>query len=93
MPKSMQSSRQSRGVCQVCQTRQRVRDESTHRCCQYRTYKVEGPNQEWLCWTKKEQGGSGRSYPKVSSPGGRSSAKASSPDARYDGGGSARCRR
>jgi hypothetical protein len=28
----------------VCQTQQHAGDEHTHRCCQYQTYKVEGPN-------------------------------------------------
>ena len=31
------------GAGSVCQTQQRVGDESTHRCCQYRAYKGEGP--------------------------------------------------
>jgi len=33
-----------RGVGWVCQSQQRIGDESTRRCCQYRAYKVEGPN-------------------------------------------------
>ena len=33
-----------RGMGWVCQSQQRIGDESTRRCCQYRAYKVEGPN-------------------------------------------------
>ena len=33
-----------RGVGWVCQSQQRIGDESTRRCCQYRMYRVEGPN-------------------------------------------------
>jgi hypothetical protein len=62
-----------RGAGWVCQTQRCVEDESTHRHCQYRAYKVEGPNHAsafeghetvtltmWLCWTKKKQCSSGR---------------------------------
>ena len=33
-----------RGVGWVCQSQQHIGDESTRRCCQYRAYKVKGPN-------------------------------------------------
>ena len=33
-----------RGVGWVCQSQQRIGDESTRRCCQYWAYKVEDPN-------------------------------------------------
>ena len=38
------SNRQGRGEYRVCQTQQRVGDESTLQCCQYRAHKGEGPN-------------------------------------------------
>ena len=44
MPKSMRSRRLNRDISWVCQTQQRVGDESTLRCCQYRAHKGEGPN-------------------------------------------------
>jgi hypothetical protein len=40
----MQSSHLSAEAGWICQIQQRVRDKSTHRCCQYRAYKGEGPN-------------------------------------------------
>lgn len=40
MLKVTTSIHQDRGGYWVCQTRQRVRDEDTHRCCEYRRYQV-----------------------------------------------------